>query len=63
MLSLDVVDVVGETQMDVHHDVERRRLDETGKPVSEEVIRELESEAKRVIAERGPDYCLSLIHI
>ena len=57
MLSLDVVDVVGETQMDVHHDVERRRLDENGKPVSEEVIRELESEAKRVIAERGPDYC------
>ena len=57
LLSLDVVDVVGENQVDVHHDIERRRLDEQGRPVSQDIIRALESEAKQIVAERGPDYC------
>lgn len=57
LLSLDVVDVVGENQVDIHHDIERRRLDSTGQPVPAELIRELESEARRIVAERGPDYC------
>ena len=57
LLSLDVVDVVGENQVDVHHDIERRRLDEQGRPVSQDIIRALESEAKQIIAQRGPDYC------
>ena len=49
LLSLDVVDVVGENQLDIHHDIERRRLDRNGRRISHEVEKELES--------------LSLIHI
>ncbi|WFD28178.1 ER-derived vesicles protein erv46 [Malassezia nana] len=57
LLSLDVVDVVGENQLDIHHDIERRRLDRSGKPISHEIEKALEGEAARIAAERGPDYC------
>lgn len=57
MLSLDIVDVVGDNQVDIHHDIERRRLDRNGVPLGHEVDKKLESEAQRLAAERGPDYC------
>ncbi|KOS12842.1 hypothetical protein Malapachy_0424 [Malassezia pachydermatis] len=57
LLSLDIVDVVGDNQVDIHHEIERHRLDRFGKPLGYEAERELVGEAHRIAAERGPNYC------
>ncbi|WFD31969.1 ER-derived vesicles protein erv46 [Malassezia sp. CBS 17886] len=56
LLSMDVVDVVGEMQMDINHDILRTRLNRNGRPV-EAGARDLEGEAQRIAKERGAGYC------
>ena len=57
LLSLDIVDVVGDNQMDINHDIVRTRLGRDGTPVDGSISRRLEGEAARIAAERGPNYC------
>lgn len=59
LLSLDVVDIVGDMQMDINHDVVRTRLDRDGKSLGVRGDRSLKGDAARYLAEigRGPDYC------
>ena len=37
-LSIDAMDVTGETQMDVFHSIYRRRLDRRGRPLGAAVV-------------------------
>ncbi|KAK0546629.1 ER-derived vesicles protein erv46 [Tilletia horrida] len=56
LLSLDVMDISGETQSDIHQDVQRTRLSSTGEPISEG-SRNAQGEAARLAKTRGPNYC------
>lgn len=59
LLSLDVVDVVGEMQMDINHDVERTRLGRNGESLGIQGGHGLAGDASKYVKEagRGPDYC------
>lgn len=56
VLSLDVVDISGEQQRDVTHDVLKTRLDPQGNPIGD-IAAQLGSDLDKVVAGRGPDYC------
>ncbi|KAK0524916.1 ER-derived vesicles protein erv46 [Tilletia horrida] len=56
LLSLDVMDISGEVQADIHQDVERTRLSPSG-DIIEEGSRNAQGEAARLAATRGPSYC------
>lgn len=59
LLSLDVVDIVGDMQTNINHDVVKQRLDSNGKPLDVRVDRQLKGEAVRYLEEQGRDknYC------
>lgn len=56
LISLDVMDISGETQSDIHQDVQRTRLSTDGH-VIDEGNRNAQGEAARLAATRGPKYC------
>ncbi|WFD35099.1 ER-derived vesicles protein erv46 [Malassezia cuniculi] len=56
LLSLDVLDISGEINVDVRHDVTRTRLDRDGSIISIGA-KELETEAARIAALRPKGYC------
>ncbi len=49
-LSLDAMDVSGELELDVDHDIFRKRLDSSGKPISEGEKHEVGRTASRARA-------------
>ncbi|WFD01301.1 ER-derived vesicles protein erv46 [Malassezia yamatoensis] len=59
LLSLDVVDIVGDMQVDINHDVVKLRLDSQGKVLDNAGDRSLKGEAQRYLEQqRGdPNYC------
>lgn len=57
LLSLDVVDIVGEMQVDINHDVIKTRLDSQGRPLPIQGDRELKGEAQRYLEENGIHEC------
>ncbi|CAD6890185.1 unnamed protein product [Tilletia controversa] len=56
LLSLDIMDISGETQTDIHQDVQRTRLTAAG-DVIEEGSRNAQGEAARLAVTRGKGYC------
>ncbi|WFC97043.1 ER-derived vesicles protein erv46 [Malassezia brasiliensis] len=59
LLSLDVVDIVGDMQVDINHDVVKTRLDNQGRKLDTRGDRQLKGEAQRYLEEQGHDenYC------
>ncbi|KAJ7147096.1 Sec1 family-domain-containing protein [Mycena crocata] len=57
LLSLDVMDISGETQRDLTHNILKARLDTLGNPVADAVSRELSNDIDKMNAAKDPDYC------
>lgn len=57
MLSLDVMDISGETQRDVTHNIVKSRLSETGDRVSSSRSSELQNELDKMNSQKPADYC------
>ncbi|OAV98407.1 hypothetical protein PTTG_05555 [Puccinia triticina 1-1 BBBD Race 1] len=57
LLSVDVMDISGEHQNDVAHDLAKTRLDLDGVPLSANTTQKLQGELESIIASRAKDYC------
>ncbi|KAJ7175975.1 Sec1 family-domain-containing protein [Mycena filopes] len=57
LLSLDVMDISGETQRDLTHNILKARLDTTGNPVPNAVSAELSNDLDKINSAKDPDYC------
>ena len=57
VLSLDVMDISGETQSDITHNILKTRLDERGAPVPNSVITELQNDLDKLNQQRQDGYC------
>ena len=57
LLSVDVMDISGETQRDVSHNVVKQRLDKSGKGIAGSRSGDLRNEIDKLAELRGPDYC------
>ena len=57
VLSLDVMDISGETQSDITHNILKTRLDEQGQPVSHAIIAELQNDLDKINEQRQNGYC------
>ncbi|CAD6576591.1 MAG: hypothetical protein CYPHOPRED_006042 [Cyphobasidiales sp. Tagirdzhanova-0007] len=57
LLSVDIMDISGEHQNDVNHDILKSRLSVEGKLIHEAGRKELQGELERVAKVRGADYC------
>lgn len=57
VLSLDVMDISGETQSDITHNILKTRMDERGFPVPTTVITELQNDLDKINSQREGGYC------
>ena len=57
VLSLDVMDISGETQSDITHNILKTRLDERGVPVPNSVITDLQNDLDKLNEQRQNGYC------
>ncbi|KAI6114429.1 Sec1-like protein [Pisolithus sp. B1] len=57
LLSLDIVDISGEQQRDISHNIMKKRLTKAGADVLGIRTGELGSEVDKIAKQRGPDYC------
>jgi hypothetical protein len=57
VLSLDVMDISGETQRDLTHNILKARLDPQGNPVPNAVSAELKNDIDKMNALQEPDFC------
>ncbi|KAJ6585117.1 Sec1 family-domain-containing protein [Mycena capillaripes] len=57
LLSLDVMDISGETQRDLTHNILKARLDPQGNPVPNAVSAELKNDIDKMNAQKDSDYC------
>jgi len=57
LLSLDVVDISGELQKEVSHNVLKSRLDSEGRPIRHAISAELKNDLEKINESRGSDYC------
>ncbi|KAJ7069672.1 Sec1 family-domain-containing protein [Mycena amicta] len=57
LLSLDVMDISGETQRDLTHNILKQRMQTDGKPVPNAVTSELSNELDQINSARDPGYC------
>ena len=57
VLSLDVMDISGEAQRDVSHNMLKVRLTDTGEPVPNAVSGELRNELDKLNEQKAPNYC------
>ncbi|PKI85270.1 hypothetical protein MVES_001162 [Malassezia vespertilionis] len=59
LISVDVVDILGHSQTNMDHTLQRKRLQADGTPIEESTEHHLESEAQRYIGslKRGSNYC------
>jgi endoplasmic reticulum-Golgi intermediate compartment protein 3 len=57
VLSLDIMDISGETQRDVSHNIYKTRLDDKAVPVQATIGRDSQSELEKMKQQKGPDYC------
>ncbi|KAI0373709.1 Sec1-domain-containing protein [Pilatotrama ljubarskyi] len=57
LLSLDVMDISGETQSDITHNILKTRLDERGVPVPNSIITELQNDLDKINSQREGGYC------
>jgi len=57
LLSLDVMDISGETQRDITHNIVKTRLSEKGERVSSTRSSDLQNEVEKMNADKPADYC------
>jgi len=58
LLSLDVMDISGESQTDISHNIVKTRLTEKGEPMTAlSTSGELRNDLDKLNEQRGPDYC------
>jgi len=57
LLSLDVMDISGETQRDLTHNILKARLDPQGNPVPNAVSAELKNDIDKMNSQKEADYC------
>lgn len=57
MLSLDVMDISGEGQADVTHNIYKTRLGEDGRSIETEKQEQLKGEVARAASGKDPNYC------
>ncbi|KAF7985600.1 hypothetical protein HWV62_3903 [Athelia sp. TMB] len=57
LLSLDVMDISGETQRDISHNIVKTRLSETGARVSSSRTSDLQNEVDKMNSEKPANYC------
>jgi hypothetical protein len=57
LLSLDVIDISGETQQDITHNILKTRLTDTGVPVPHSHSGELRNELDKLNEQKAADYC------
>lgn len=57
LLSLDLMDISGEHQNDVAHDMAKTRLDPKGVPIPVNVTKHLQGELESIVSKRSKDYC------
>lgn len=57
MLSLDVMDISGETQRDVSHNILKTRLDDKGREVPNSRSAELKNDLDKMNEQKGEGYC------
>ncbi|KAJ7781802.1 Sec1-like protein [Mycena maculata] len=57
LLSLDVMDISGETQRGLTHNILKARLDSTGTPVPNAVSSELSNDIEKMNSAKDPNYC------
>ncbi|KAJ7442661.1 Sec1 family-domain-containing protein [Mycena latifolia] len=57
LLSLDVMDISGETQRDLTHNILKARLDPKGNPVPNAVSSELKNDIDKMNSLQEPDFC------
>ncbi|BGP58406.1 hypothetical protein JCM8202_001909 [Rhodotorula sphaerocarpa] len=58
LLSIDIMDISGEHQHDIHHDLFKTRLSPSGKPIEEAIKgKELAGDAERIARQKATGYC------
>lgn len=57
LLSLDVMDISGETQRDITHNILKTRVDKSGKSVPDAVISELRNDLDKMNEQKADNYC------
>ncbi|KZT09274.1 endoplasmic reticulum-derived transport vesicle ERV46 [Laetiporus sulphureus 93-53] len=58
LLSLDVMDISGETQSDISHNILKKRIGKNGEPMSGlNTPTDLQNDLDKLNTARGPDYC------
>ena len=57
VLSLDVMDISGETQSDITHNIHKTRLDERGVPVPNSIVKGLQNDLDKINSQRENGYC------
>ena len=57
VLSLDVMDISGETQTDIHHNILKTRLDERGNLIPMSATAELRNDIDKLNEQRQSGYC------
>lgn len=57
LLSLDIMDISGEHQLDLSHDITKTRLDSSGNVVERIGGNQLQGEVQRALANKDPNYC------
>ncbi|KAJ8474966.1 hypothetical protein ONZ51_g6861 [Trametes cubensis] len=57
LLSLDVMDISGETQSDITHNIYKTRLDERGVPVPNSIVKGLQNDLDKINSQRENGYC------
>lgn len=57
VLSLDVMDISGEQQRDISHNILKKRLTNNGADVPGQRSGDLGNEIDKLAEQRGPDYC------
>jgi hypothetical protein len=57
VLSVDIMDISGESQFNIMHELERMRIHADGRPVDQGGAKGLKGEADRLASLHGKDYC------
>jgi len=57
LLSVDIMDISGEHQNDVNHDITKTRISAAGEAIAAPGKKELAGELDRIAKVRGPNYC------
>lgn len=57
VLSLDIVDISGEQQRDISHNIVKTRIDDKGRPIQNSASAELRNDLDKIHESKGETYC------